>query len=74
MKYIRTKYGTIEINKEEIEREIVDEADTIEELCDGFIGLSTKSYPNRPDIEPNIYYFNKPFEFGFLVGVVDEMR
>jgi len=35
-KYIRTKDGTIELNREEIEREIIKEADTIEELCDGF--------------------------------------
>lgn len=40
-------------------------ADTIEELCDGFIGITTKEYPDRPDIEPSIHYFNKPFEFEY---------
>ena len=37
MKYIRTKYGTIELNREEIEREIIGQADTIEELCDCYV-------------------------------------
>ena len=37
MKYIRTKDGTIELNREEIEREIIKQADTIEELCDELV-------------------------------------
>ena len=37
MKYIRTKDGRIELNDETIEREIIAEADTIEELCDEFV-------------------------------------
>lgn len=37
MKYIRTKYGTIEENNPDIEREILAEADTIKELCDEFV-------------------------------------
>lgn len=37
MKYIRTKDGTIELNREEIEREITKQADTIEELCDAVV-------------------------------------
>ena len=68
MSYIRTKDGIYVLseaywagNKDEI----LAEADTIEELCDGFIGITTKEYPDRPDIEPSIHYFNKPFEFEY---------
>lgn len=66
MNYIKTKDGIYILseaywagNKDEI----IDQADTIEELCDGFIGITTKEYPNRPDIKPDINYFQKPFEF-----------
>ena len=37
MKYIRTKYGRIEENYEEIEREIIAQSDNVEELCDEFV-------------------------------------
>ena len=56
------------------ECEILKQADTIEELCDGFIGLTTKDFPNRPDIEPNIYYFNKPFEFQYGKNVFKRLK
>ena len=80
MKYIRTKENHIfkieeNITDEEINskqyamlycgEEIINQADDIEDLCDGFIGIATKVYPNRPDIEPYIHYFNKPFEFEY---------
>lgn len=50
------------------------EADTIEELCDGFIGITTKEYPNRPDIEPNINYFQKPFEFMYDNNIIKHLK
>lgn len=66
MNYIRTEDGIYTLSEAYwagIEDEIIAQADTIEELCDGFIGIKTKEYQNRPDIEPSICYFEKPFEF-----------
>ena len=52
----------------------IKQSDTIEELCDGFIGLTTKDFPNRPDIEPDIYYFNKPFEFQYGENIFKHLK
>lgn len=78
MRYIRTKNGIydtkllVKCNDERFENGwftkngapiiAIKQADTIEELCDGFVGITTKLYRKRPDIEPDIYYFQKPFE------------
>jgi hypothetical protein len=56
MKYIRLKNGTIELNREEIEREIIKEADTIKDLCDMFV----VEYQTK---KKNIFgSFNKAYE------------
>ena len=52
---------------------IVKQADIIEDLCDGFVGITTKQYPNRPDIEPSIYYFKKPFELEYM-NVLNQLK
>lgn len=88
MKYIRTKDNAIYkcpkdnyilvgskeiyIDFEMAKQEGYKIADTIEELCDGFVGITTKEYPNRPDIEPSIHYFQKPFEF--VYGNIEHLK
>ena len=54
--------------------DIIKQADTIEELCDGFIGITTKDYPKRPDIEPFINYFQKPFEFEYGNNIIKHLK
>ena len=53
---------------------VIAQANTIEELCDGFIGITTKEYPNRPDIEPSIHYFQKPFEFMYGDNIFKNLK
>lgn len=64
MKYIRTKYGTIEENNPDITREILAQADTIEELCDEFVCVRKRDNRHYNTEKKQIFdywYLNKDF-------------
>ena len=55
-------------------REVIKQADTVEKLSHGFIGITTNDSPNRPDIEPFINYFQKPFEFMYGNNIIKHLK